>query len=206
MVVARWARPRRSVDIRRRTEVVGRGRPAHTRVRRPLVLGLTLAALCGCASASAVGAGGAGPVGAGATPSKAARMVCSAEAQREIAGALGAATVGPVVPTWIDHRYSCTYPYRSGTVALSVKELPDAASTAAYFSSLQAALGAGGPVAGIGQGAYEAAGGSVVVRKDDKVLDVDVSGLGPSIGTPAVPRTEVGLRLAIVVMGCWSDR
>ena len=161
--------------------------------------GLTALTACGAAHATA------SPAKAGGSPSKAAQMVCATEAQKDIAEALGATTTGPITPTWADHLYSCTYSYADGRIALSVKELNDAASTTAYFNSLQAGLGHGTDVAGVGQGAYQGDGGSVVVRKDFKVLDVDVSGLPARFGTPPIDRGEAAMRVAVTVMGCWSD-
>jgi hypothetical protein len=156
-------------------------------------------AAAGCSSA-----GAAGPERAGATPSKAARMVCSAEAQKELAGALGKPATGAIVPTWADHLYSCTLPYADGRIGLSVKELSDPVGTTAYFASMQTALGSGGPVAGIGQGAYQGADGSMVVRKDYKVLNIDVGGVPAQFGVPPIDRAEAAVRIAIVVMGCWT--
>jgi hypothetical protein len=161
---------------------------------------VTLAVATGCAAAGA--AGGAAPKSG---PSRAARMVCSADAQKEIAGAVGATTDGPIAPAWADHLYSCTYPYADGRIGLSVKELTDAATTTAYFTAMDARLGQGGDVAGIGQDAYQGADGSVVVRKDFKVLHVDVSGLPSQFGSPPIDRGEAALRIAVTVMGCWKD-
>ena len=156
--------------------------------------------VCGCGAA-----GASGPVPAGAAPSAAARMVCSAEAAKELADALGM-RAAPSTPTWVDHRYSCTYAYPDGRIGLSVKELADAAATTADFAAEQAGLGTGGAVAGIGQGAYQGGGGSIIVRKDFKVLAVDVSDVPARFGVPPIDRSEVAVRAAIVVMGCWTDR
>jgi hypothetical protein len=198
--------------LRRRTAVVGRRRPAHDQPGRAAhdrapastwiavaVAGALLLTGAGCSTAAA-----AGPERAGATPSKAAQMVCSAEAQKELADALGKPTSGAVVPTWTDHVYSCPYVYADGRIGLSVKELSDAAATTAYFSSMQAALGGGAAVAGIGQGAFQGADGSMIVRKDYKVLDIDVSGIAAHFGVPPIDRSEAAVRIAIVVMGCWT--
>jgi hypothetical protein len=132
-------------------------------------------------------------------------MVCGAEGQKEIAEALGVHTSAPIAPTWVDHLYSCAYPYADVRMDLSVKELTDAASTDAYFASAEHALGTGAAVAGVGQEAYQGADGSVVVRKDFKVLQVDVAGMPAQVGSPAIDRSEAAVRVAIVVMGCWTD-
>ena len=45
--------------------------------------------------------------------------------QGEIASVLGVRPNQPIVPTWKDHLYSCTYHYKGGSFTLSVKELVD---------------------------------------------------------------------------------
>jgi hypothetical protein len=131
-------------------------------------------------------------------------MVCSGDGQSDIAGALGVHTSAPVTATWADHLYSCTYRYPGGDMVLSVKELAGTASTTAYYTAAEQQLGAGEAVAGLGQGAYQGADGSMVVRKDDKVLQVDVAALPAQVGAPPIDRVEAAVRVAIVVMGCWS--
>jgi|SRR5579871_1618741 len=170
------------------------------RARTAMAATAALAVLGGCGTARA-----AGPAAAGSAPSKASRMVCSAEAQNEIADAVGAHTTAVPAPTWSDHLYSCTYTYADGRIALSVKELRDAASTTAYFTSVESSIGHGTDVAGVGQDAYQGDDGSVVVRKDYKVLDVDVSALPARFGTPPIDRGEAAMRVAVTVMGCWKD-
>jgi hypothetical protein len=133
-------------------------------------------------------------------------MVCSADGQSDIAAALGVRTSAPVTPTWTDDLYSCVYQYPSGDMVVSVKELSDLASTTAYYTTVEQGLGAGEAIAGLGQGAYQGAGGSIVVRKDNKVLRVDVAALPARVGTPLIDRTEAAVRVAIVVMGCWSGK
>ena len=59
-------------------------------------------------------------------------------------------------------------------------------------------------VDGIGQGAFQGADGSMVVRKDYKVLDIDVRGIPAHFGVPPIDRSEAAVRIAIVVMGCWT--
>ncbi|HVM65252.1 MAG TPA: hypothetical protein VMU14_10350 [Acidimicrobiales bacterium] len=158
----------------------------------------------GVIAAAALLGVGRGSTAAGSRPSTSARMVCSPAGQQDIAGVLGASTTAPVVPTWSDHLYSCAYTYAQGRLLLSVKELATAASTTAFFTSMQARVGAGSDVAGIGQAAYQGGDGSVLVRKDFKVLVVDVSGLPPRIGAPPLDRATAALNVAAAVMGCWS--
>jgi hypothetical protein len=120
------------------------------------------------------------PLPAGTTPSKISKMVCSAEAEKELAATLGAsAVIGR--PTWTDHLYSCRYTYPNGTFTLSVKELSSWPETYAYFDSLREALGQTNTITALGQGAFATRNRSIVVRKDWKVLVVDVSGLPPQL-------------------------
>ena len=80
--------------------------------------------------------------------------------------------------------YSCRYVYTSGVLTLSVKELADKAETDAYFASLATKLGKTENIKGLGQGAFTTKNLSAVVRKDYKVLTVDISGCPPQFGTP----------------------
>ena len=141
---------------------------------------------------------------AGPNPSISAKMVCAPEAQRELANTLGVSTVSPITPTWVDHVYSCRYVYANGAMALSVKEVDNRAQTTAYFDMLGQQLGNTGALNGLGQGAFATTNGDVVVRKDYKVLLVDVSGLPAQFGVPATSSADVAVTVADIIMGCWS--
>lgn len=176
---------------------------------------LALAALTGgCSSGSTNSAGSTTASGAPASPaaspssgpSAAARLVCSAEAAEDIEGALGAATTGPPQATWADHTYSCPYTYASGTMLMSVKELPDTAAVAAYFSAAQVAAGRSTVLQGMGEAAFGVADGSVYVRKDLTVLHVDVSKLPAHFGKPTRTRTQVGKTVATTILICWKEQ
>ena len=58
---------------------------------------------------------------------------------------------------------------------LSVKELSSWAQTKAYFRSLGTQMGQVRTLKGLGQGAFQTTNGSMVVRKDWKVLLVDTA-------------------------------
>ena len=143
------------------------------------------------------------PLPAGRTPSAISKMVCSKEAEKELAATLGVSAV-IARPTWIDHVYSCQYIYPNGTFTLSVKELSDWSETYSYFDRLREVQGKTTSVNALGQGAYATRNGSIVVRKDWKVLLVDVSGLPPQFGKPATSSADVAYTIADVIMGCWS--
>ena len=76
-------------------------------------------------------------------------------------------------PTWVDHVYSCDYVYPGGAkmtlVGQGGRRTPR--ETTAYFDSLATKLRQDRrTIAGLGQGAFQVRDGSVVVRKDFKIL------------------------------------
>jgi hypothetical protein len=141
---------------------------------------------------------------AGNTPSKSAQMVCAPEAQKDIAKFLGQPTTAVTTPTWLDHLYSCRYAYANGVIGLSVKELSNKSQTSAYFSSMQGQFGQQEKLKGFGQGAFVTTNGSLVLRKDYKVLVVDTSGLPSQFGSPAQAKKDVAIGVALTVLGCWT--
>jgi hypothetical protein len=141
-----------------------------------------------------------------ANPSKSAKMICETEAQKDIyESATGVKTTSITTPTWTDHVYSCDYTYPGGVkVGLSVKELSNEAETTAYFDSLATSMKKTKDIPGVGQGAFQNADGSVVVRKDYKVLTIDVSKLPAQFGVPAAPRGDVAINIGATIMSCWT--
>ena len=144
------------------------------------------------------------PLPAGRYPSTISKMVCRPEAQREIAEALGVTPVQISTPTWVDDLYSCRYQYSNGVIALSVKELSSWAETLDYFHAQQSRFGNTGSLANLGQGAFSETDGSVVVRKDWKVLIVDTTGLPDQFGVPPTSSRDIAVTVADVILGCWS--
>jgi hypothetical protein len=138
-------------------------------------------------------------------PSVSAKMICESEAADDIYDqATGVKTIKPFKPTWVDHVYSCAYVYPNGAVMrLSVKELSSDAETTAYFDSLAQKLGKAKDRPEVGK-AFTTRNGSLVVRKDYKVLLVDVSKLPASFGVPADPREDVAVNVGVTIMGCWT--
>lgn len=171
-----------------------------------LFAALTLS-MSGCGAAAAPGAT-AGTISTAAsnsdTPSESAEMICQPEAVEEIAAALGIQTSRPPTPTWADHLYSCRYTYPSATMVLSVKEFPDEAATAAYYAAAQRRVPGSIATTILGQKGFAEPGGSVSVRKDLKVLRIEVSALPARFGTPPQTRSNVGFVVAAVILGCWT--
>jgi hypothetical protein len=141
---------------------------------------------------------------AGPNPSKSAKMVCAGEAQEDIAKALGVKAVAVTTPTWVDHVYSCKYVYPNGAITISVKELTDRATTTAYFNAVKQLLGVSPNPVKLAGGSFYAANGSIVVRKDYKVLTVDVSQLPAKFGRAQLKPSDVGANVAVTILGCWT--
>jgi hypothetical protein len=130
-------------------------------------------------------------------------MVCQKKAQGELAEVLGVTAVVQT-PTWADHLYSCRYQYPDGSMVLSVKELSSWAQTKGYFATLGQEQGDIGSLGNLGQGAFTTGNGSVVVRKDWKVLVVDISALPPQFGVPPTSRGDIADSVSDVILGCWA--
>jgi len=190
------------------------------RVSRGIVLSAVVCALvlAACGSKSTPGSttdttplteasgatGGHIAIPAKATPSISAKMICESEVKNELSSLLGVQPTQPIVPTWKDHVYSCTYHYKGGALTLAVKELTDKASTDAYFDQEAKDLGKSEKINGLGQGAFTTSNKSAVVRKDYKVLLVDISKLPAQFGNPPDSRENIALNVAATIMGCWT--
>ncbi len=131
-------------------------------------------------------------------------MVCAPEAQTELASDLGVTPTQVTPPTWTDHTYRCTYVYSNGSFTLQVKELDSAALTAGYFNALAALLGRQPGRLALAAGAFITSNGSVVARKDWKVLLVDVSKVPAQFGSPPQVPKDVAISVAATILSCWS--
>jgi hypothetical protein len=173
----------------------------------PLAVGLAVVTFVGCSSSSSQLARTAATISkpAGKNPSISAKMVCAPEAQAEIAQSLGVQAAQVTTPTWVDHLYSCRYMYPGGSFAMSVKELSSVAQTTAYYNGLATQLGQRPDRIALGQGAFLTTNGSLVVRKNYKVMLVDASQLPAQFGQPPQAPPDVALSVAAVIMTCWKD-
>ena len=138
-------------------------------------------------------------------PSISAKMICQKEARVDIASSLGIKETRITTPTWVEktHLYSCSYVYPQGKITLSVKEMSSEHETTAYFDSIRKQYGSTQQLIGLGQGAWILENNDVVVRKDYKVLLVDVTGV-PANFRPIMQRSDVATNIAVAIMGCWS--
>ena len=166
------------------------------------MVGVLAVTLTSCGSSSPASTAGR-PLPAGPVPSKIALEVCANEAQKDMKAALGLKAM-VTTKTWIDHTYSCPYDYPDGRFILSVKELSSWPQTLDYFHSLGRQLGVTRKLANLGQGAFQVTNGSVVVRKDWKVLLVDVTGLPARFGVPPTSSGDIAVTVADVILACWA--
>lgn len=199
--------------IRIRSGTLGRVR-SRTRVGAVLVAAVVAVGAAGCGSgpSSAVPTTASGPgtatsrvpLPAGKYPSAISKMVCGSDARREIAAALGLQAQVISTPTWVNHLYSCRYQYADGAFTLSVQELSSWAQTFSYFRGLAHDFGNARSLRNLGQGAFSETNGSVVVRKDWKVLTVDITGLPAQFGVPPTGSGDIAVTVADVILGCWA--
>jgi hypothetical protein len=129
-------------------------------------------------------------------------MICAAEARTDLATSLGIAASTVTTPTWVDHVYSCQYVYPNASIGLALKELDNARATSHYFDGLGQQLGRTESLA-MGQGAFYTSTGSIVVRKDWKVLYIDVSRLPTAFGQNSLDHRKTAVSVAFVLLGCW---
>ena len=138
-------------------------------------------------------------------PSISAKMICQKEARADIASSLGVTATRITTPTWdrAQHLYSCTYVYPNGKIALSVKEMSSASETTTYYDAIVKKYGSVEPLIGLGQGAWVLKNDDVVVRKDYKVLLVNVEGI-PKQFQPLMKSSDAAINIAAAIMSCWS--
>lgn len=158
------------------------------------------------APAPAPAAASAAPAPAPADgPSEQAAMLCSDEAKEDIALALGVdpTSVGPL--KYADHTTTCRYAYPNGSFTLVVQDLNDALSTTRAYEAYATKLGRTQTYdLEPGVEAFLTAGGSAVLRKDYKVLLVDVGALPATFGLPPVDRASAAQLVMKAALGCWT--
>lgn len=137
-------------------------------------------------------------------PSESAQMICSLEVKTQVAAILHLPNPPPTTSSWADHVYTCIYHLTAGPLNLSVQESADPASARTYFTTSKQRLAADRQLSGLGEFAYAAPAGSVVVLKDNKTLRIDVTKLPNQFGQPAVLRTDLASEVAAAIMGCWT--
>ena len=89
-------------------------------------------------------------------------------------------------------------------MVLSVKELSSWAQTKSYVRTLAEQMGTSQVINGLGQAAIQTTDGSIIVRKDWKVLLVNSAGLPARFGQPLTSSQAVAQSVADVILGCWN--
>jgi hypothetical protein len=141
---------------------------------------------------------------ASGTAPDAARMVCSDEIRKQVAGALGLDAVPTPQDSWAEHVYTCTYALPVGTLVLSVSVAPSDDAALPQLDAQRTRLGAADPEQGLGEQAYSAPTGVVVAVKDNMVLVVDATALPDDLGPGHQRRITVARLLAAGVFACWT--
>jgi hypothetical protein len=136
-------------------------------------------------------------------PSAKARMICADEAQEDLAGVL-AVKAKVSAPTWRNRTYACTYRYRSGSFDISVLELPKIAMATTEFTRLSAEPTVTNPDLGMADGSFLRSDGTVVVRTDRRILEVDPTRLPEAFGKLRLTRAALGRTVATVILRCWK--
>ncbi len=122
--------------------------------------------------AVAVAGGGAAPVGAavikpGAKARELAGEVCEDMVGDAAVGAAGEALTAPPQGSWSGSRYTCTYGFDGGTLALRVDVYPTIDAARQGFAKARAAATARTRLYGIGQQGFQARDLVLVSRKDN---------------------------------------
>jgi hypothetical protein len=138
-----------------------------------------------------------------AIPSAKARMICADEAQEDLAGVL-AVDAKVTRPTWRDRIYGCTYRYPSGSFDISVIEFPKIASANADFLRLAADPAVTQPDLHMADGAFVRGDGSIAVRTDRRILEIDPTHLPTRFAKLKLTRSAVAQTVATVILRCWK--
>jgi hypothetical protein len=111
---------------------------------------------------------------------------------------LGSGLPGPQHGSWAGSAYTCVFPLPGGQLVLRVDELRSRAKARTRFTRLHRAARGATRLNGIGNRAYQEPGGTLVVWKDQFVLDVD-----PSAVPAPIHGSDLAFAAVVAVMGCW---
>ncbi len=136
-------------------------------------------------------------------PSPQAEMVCQPEAQQDIQDLIGVVptTVGPI--QYANHTTTCRYVYANGSFTLVVQDLPNELVTTRTYEALAGKLGKVDSIDLPDAQAFSTNDGSVVLRRDTKVMLVDVTQLPATFGSPPSPRADAARLIMKAVLNCW---
>ena len=166
----------------------------------PMAAGMTMP------DGSIMGGPSASPVAAtDGQPSASALMICSEEVRSDVSKVAALATPPASMSMFADHLYTCTYTLPTGRLTVSVKDLTSPAATTSYFTDVRHRLTGSADLAGLGDGAFGTPAGTVVLRKDSHVLEVDASHLPAVFGKQSEKRADFAYEIASDILGCWTD-
>ena len=135
-------------------------------------------------------------------------MVCGPEIQESIKTILRLPSNPPGASTWKDQLFECTYVLAAGKLVLRVKESADGAAARTYFDSRRAAAKNTSTLTGIaalGLPAYQTSAGVASFVKDSMTLEVDATGLTPTVGPEGTTRGQFAYTIATNVLACWKE-
>jgi len=138
-------------------------------------------------------------------PVPVARRFCTTSARDEIARSLGVAPVRVTAPVLHDHHFGCRYEYADGEITIGVTGHRDTRAARAQLASIARTRGRRSepPMMGEKLEAFVATDGSMVVRAERDVLDVDVSHLPAEFGRPPQLPSVIALAVAVTILGHW---
>lgn len=139
-------------------------------------------------------------------PSAFARSICESKLRSDLTATLGFTAEVPAAATWRDDLYRCTYFLPVGQLVLTVKQSPDSTSARAYFDALRQHLSRPETVRGLyslGVPAFSTPAGQTVYLEGSDTLEVDGSGLPPTVGVYGETRNALAAQIAIRVI--WPD-
>lgn len=141
-----------------------------------------------------------------ATPSAFARSICEPKLRSDLTATLGFTTEVPATSTSGDHLYTCTYSLPTGQLVVSVKKLADSAAARKYFEGLRGHLDRPAEVVGLsslGLPAFSTPAGQSVYLDGTEILEVDGSGLPPTVGVYGETRNALAAQIAVRII--WPD-
>jgi hypothetical protein len=131
-------------------------------------------------------------------------MICDADITSKVGEALGLAGPPPTEWRWSDGVYTCDYRLPMGRMSLQVRVLADVDQARTAFDADRARTPGARPLAGLGERAFGTGQGTVLVLKDDEILDVDTTRLPQEFGANGQRRTDLAYEVASDVLGCWT--
>ncbi len=134
-----------------------------------------------------------------------ARQFCNGRARREVSTSLGVSMLRVPRPHINARSYACTYDFGGGSIGMSVTKFATDADARARLEAIARQRGRRPepPMLGEELEAFVTTNGSMIVRKDHEVLDVDVAHLPSQFGRPPQAHSVIALAVAVTTIGHW---